>query len=302
MPELQPEAQEELTPRAAMLKAYDQHAGLTAEPEETPDGDTPPEESEQLPEETPDGATPPEESEQLPEEEPDGEPAPENAEDTPPDDGLSTEQRIRFQERARRRKRDAAHAEEVRKLKEQIAAKEAPAPEAFDVPEVIDDLDGTIGNSLKDIHFLKNEVATLRAQAKQREELDRQIELQKQNATVQRAIDELSEELDAEGFPGFEYFVDEVTRDINELGPEKAESLRNFEGFKEVYRTTTFPKVQRRMNAANNKTILDKRRELKEKGLGVVNTQVAGAQGGAPTDDNWSNEDYLKLRGLELET
>lgn len=129
------------------------------------------------------------------------------------------------------------------------------------------DFDEVLKTSLKRNRELEARLARLEDQDTKRMKHDHAEAVDRESERYNSTVSTLNSDLEAEGFPGFDMFVDKMNDELNlmiEDDPDNV-SLNNNEGYKKIYKERVFPKVSKMFTGQHKETTFDKKRELKKK-------------------------------------
>ncbi len=145
------------------------------------------------------------------------------------------------------------------------------------------------------VEILEKRIATLEAGHRKTDSDIRADKQAKKDQELDNDIAKVDQELEGEGFPGFLFMRESVTKKLNELIREDPQSRRVFdnpEGWKKVYKETVFPLLNAKFAKKDKSELFEKKKDLK------LNANLGGP-GKKPEkvkEEDWTYQDYLQMR------
>ncbi len=99
--------------------------------------------------------------------------------------------------------------------------------------------------------------------------------------------------LKEEGYPGFAKFKTLITEELNNMPDEERTEMDNEKGWVEIYKTTVFPSVKNVFTSVSREEKTAQKVEAK-KGAAMLGETKGEVK--IKKDEDWSYEDYLKMR------
>lgn len=261
-------------------------------------------------------ATPEEEAEGEEEVGPEGEdtePAPEDAEgeDEDPAPEKDEEKTVPLGALHEEREKRKGLSKEVIELKDQVKTliednrkfMEQPAKsetETADFSKLLEE--GNLEDAMLALHkenqSLRQGQSDLKANDSKRTEHDLVAEQAIQHENFNTQVASIASDLEKEGYPGFDMFVDKMNVELDSMIAEDPDnvSLDNEAGYKRIYKEKVFPKVKAVFAGQVKDDAFAKKKALKEKANLGKGSGKPG-KGEKKDDDTWTFDDYTKMRG-----
>jgi hypothetical protein len=149
------------------------------------------------------------------------------------------------------------------------------------------DYDSVLRVALKENGELKRRLEALEAGEAKRSELDAEEVAKRSREQYQQRVSTIATDLEKDGFPGFDMFVDKMNTELNQMiadDPDNA-SYDNDEGYKKIYKERIFPSVKKLFAEQVKEDALEKKRKLKEK------ANIGKGSGGSPSGETKKDDD-----------
>lgn len=165
------------------------------------------------------------------------------------------------------------------------------------------DFDGALKESLKETTELKKRFDRLEKHDQERTDGDKVKEQSRTNERIENRIKTIDSELEKEGFPGFDMFVDKMNAELDRMIQDDSDnvSLNNDEGFKKIYKENVYPKIKSLFVKQDREDTMDSKRKLKEKANLGKGGRGNALEGGKKNDKDLTTKemytDYVKMRG-----
>jgi small-conductance mechanosensitive channel len=192
---------------------------------------------------------------------------------------------------------DALHAERIKRKAEAEARKAAEARaadlearikqyQAQDPQEAITDYD-------KELMELKRRQKAIEDMEADRIEREKHENAEKLTQDIKNKLIQTNEDLEKEGYPGFQFMKSSVAEELQRLVDEDElnSSLDNPSGWKKIYKERIFPTVASKFESAIKSKTLEDKIALKEKAGLVTSTGKAEPK---PKDPDSKTEDELR--------
>lgn len=188
--------------------------------------------------------------------------------------------------------REKAYLDDLQKFKTETEnlRKKPPLPEG-----PLDDVDGFVKKQAEKISELETEISKIKNIETNRSTVEEKRKQDDFSRKIQEDVAKTNVSLEAEGFPGFEMFKDQVGQEVLKLiaeDPLNKDVYANPDGWKRLYKERVYPSIK----SVFTKDKKGEKEKLKEKAALEAPSGADAQEKKSKEGSDWTKEDYFAWR------
>lgn len=155
-----------------------------------------------------------------------------------------------------------------------------------------------IDDPFVEVARLRREMSEFKSRDIQRESEVRRRDFETKSKALQNDISKTNDDLEKEGYPGFNMMLNSVTEKLTDLmddNPQEATLLDNPEGWRKIYKEEIYPIIKEKFDKALKGEIIKEKEKLKSE-ANLIGSSGKTEKPVSKEDEDWTSEDYLNSR------